>query len=151
MGKFLKVYKDFSGGLCEDANDNMKDNQLVSAINTVPGERYGLKRAGGTAIAFPAQTPDTGEIKALLDFKPAGQPIQTLCFTGKNFYKWDSTVVQWALIAPLSHPLRDYFVYGGNLYWLNGVDMQIYDGSAVAPAALSNSNPSAELIGRWNK
>ena len=38
MGKLLRVIKNFSGGLSEIANDNMRDNQLVEARNTVPGE-----------------------------------------------------------------------------------------------------------------
>ncbi|MEG1661594.1 MAG: hypothetical protein RR332_03675, partial [Clostridiales bacterium] len=154
MAKYLKVYRDFSGGLSEDANDNMKDNQLVEAVNTIPGDKFGLQRACGTVLAFPVQTPDVEEIQALLDFKSIGGAVQTLCFTKSHFYKYDSVPGVWTAIAvnpAMTAAVKDYFVYGGKLYWLDGVTMRIYDGTVVNEATLVNSNPSAELLARWGR
>ncbi len=154
MAKYLKVYKDFSGGLCEDANDNMKDNQLVRAVNTVPGERFGLKRASGVELAFPAQTPDTGEVQVVLDLKTSGGSVQTLCFTREHFYKYDPSIQQWVEIAvnpAMTAPVKDYFVHIGKLYWLDGVTMRVYDGSTVSEAVLDATNPTSDLTATWAK
>ena len=50
MTKLLRVISNFSGGLSEVGNDNMKDNELVEAQNAVPGETYGIARAEGCSI-----------------------------------------------------------------------------------------------------
>ena len=42
MGRFLRIYRNFSGGLSEAANDNMGDDQLTEARNIVPGDGFGI-------------------------------------------------------------------------------------------------------------
>ena len=48
MAKRLRVYRDFSYGLSEVANDNMPDNALVLAQNVEAGAYFGIARANGT-------------------------------------------------------------------------------------------------------
>lgn len=59
MPKLIRTFRDFSGGLAEVANDNMKDNELMEAVNVVPGDGYGISRCDGTEIAFSQGKPNT--------------------------------------------------------------------------------------------
>ncbi len=154
MAKYLRVYQDFSGGLCENANDNMKDNQLVSAVNTEPGEKYGLKRAGGTNLAFAAQLPDCGDVQAILDYQPASGECQSLCFTKEHLYRYDEPGKGWQEITvtpEMTAPIQDYFVYADKLYWLDGITMRIYDGSSTTEAVLDVDEPSSALNMLWQR
>lgn len=138
MSKFLRCYRDFSGGLSEVANDNMDDNQLAQAVNIVPGEGYGICRSFGTEIALPRlEGPgSTQNLCCLIDLTLATGDTQTLAFSRDasgcwRLYRYDSAVNIWGLVQSDVPPVRDWFIHGNQLYWLSGTEIDCYDGSQV--------------------
>ena len=73
MAKFLRIYRDFSGGLSEAANDNIKDNELVEARNIMPGDGYGITRACGTTIAYPKVSVDYPQLNKVVRLFETGE------------------------------------------------------------------------------
>lgn len=69
MTRYIRSYRDFSGGLSEIANDNMPDNALVKAQNVVSGEGAGIERASGYTTAFPKKIAQTPSGSFLLDIE----------------------------------------------------------------------------------
>ena len=154
MSKFLRCYRDFSGGLSEVANDNMEDNQLAQAVNIVPGEGYGICRSFGTEIALPrleGQDSPQG-LRYLVDLTVATDNTHTLAFSQDEagcwrLYRYDSGENIWGLIQEDISPVRDWFIHGNQLYWLNGQDISCYDGSQVS----SVDQPSQMSEAVWNR
>lgn len=128
MSKLLRNYKDFSGGLSEVSNDNMDDNQLALAINTVPGENHGIAKATGFDKAFP-QIPGGKPVLEILALKPEAGITQTLAFTSESLYKYDGT--NWTSLVTGLSPIEDYFIHAKKLWWLDGAEFRCYDGLEV--------------------
>lgn len=132
MAKQLKIYRDFSGGLSEVANDNMLPRQLRTAKNVVPSERYGIAKAHGYEIAFP-QISGGEEVVAIVALTPATGSTQTLAFTPTSLYKLASgTPDTWSLIDDEIGEMESYFIYANKLYFLDGTDYWVYDGTTLA-------------------
>ena len=96
MAKLLRNFNDFSGGLSEVSNDNMKDNQLALAINTTPGESHGIAKATGTEIAFEqihTTTKADGKNEPVLELLELKTPTasEILAFTSSALYRRDLT------------------------------------------------------------
>ncbi len=149
MAKILRQYRDFSGGLAEVANDQMQDNQLAEAQNTVPGEGVGLAKARGTTIALP-RLPAGIMIRALLEFKPADLPKQTLAFSDDSLYCLLDNQ-SWQLKSANLGLIKDWFIHGYKLWWLDGQNMRSYDGENISIINLSKTNPTAADQEVWQK
>ncbi len=152
MAKMLRVFKDFRGGLSEMANDNMPDNGLVLAKNTVPGDYAGISRSNGSVIAYP-QISDIHPVVLLFEFQPASQEAMVIAFTqvdenSMNMYKF--TGGNWDSVLLGTKKVLDYFVYAGVLYWLNGEKIKRYDG-VNTPGDLSEySGEGYSPSGLWS-
>ena len=150
MTKMVRTIKDFSGGLSEVANDNMRDNELAAAKNAVPGETYGLSRASGSTIAYP-QISDMNEVMLLIELPLADSSTQVIAFTRVdayhvNMYVYDSAGSCWNSVESGISAPRSYFTYANKLYWLDGTDYKYYDGTAVAQVTENGSSS-----GLWAK
>ena len=138
MSKYSRVIKDFSGGLSEAANDNMRDNELVEARNAVPGETYGMSRAFGTNIAYP-QIKDLGDVILLIELPMGDGTARILAFTSSledislmSIYDYDSASKEWSLVAGGLKKLLSWFIYANKLYWLDGSSYKVFNGETVA-------------------
>lgn len=152
MSRYLRIYRDFSGGLSEAANDNIADHQLVEARNIMPGDGYGLARACGTGIAYPripVSQPSLNRISRLIELKPTSGSSQLLAAVSvpvgyEDVYRYDAATGAWTLLT-VGHTaeIKDWFIQAGKLYWLNGSKMMVYDGTSVGEAALVPAGGSA--------
>lgn len=155
MAKLLRTFRDFSGGLSEVANDNMKDNQLVAAKNIIPGDGYGIARTHGTNIAYKRIT-TTGKVVRVIELQAiidSVAELQTLAFTlednGKeHIHVWDSVAEEWNTMqeegaAKEIDPIKSWFVFANKLYWLDGINFWIYDGNSITAAAINNATSSS--------
>lgn len=158
MARSIRCYRDFSGGLSEAANDNMADNQLTQAMNIVPGDGFGIARACGTAIALPRlPVADYNRCPAeILELTLADGSTQTLVFSKypQNFqdmYRLNGE--SWTQVVSGLAPMKGRFVHAHKLYWLTGVKLKVYDGSAVQNLAVTPAGGSAtsEELAVWNK
>ncbi len=177
MTKFVKAIKDFSGGLSEVANDNIPDNRLVTAKNVVPGDGYGIARAGGTSIFN--QIEDVGPVVFLTELVVetlthiiAGVEVQVDSETMWNLYDWDGN--SWTLVERAAgsdseedpegeepaeaeeteeagdsniYPILSWFIYANKLFWLDGVGYRYYDGTNMADV----EKPEEVNESIWNK
>ena len=103
MVKYTRSYRNFSGGLSEIANDNMPDNTLVQAQNTVPGELAGLAKASGYehgfvdangALVRVGGSSSTYDIEAMTsaEFDISDTlTIYDLAYADGMWWKWDSS------------------------------------------------------------
>lgn len=139
MAKLLRNFNDFSGGLSEVSNDNMKDNQLALAINTTPGESHGIAKATGTEIAFEqihTTTKADGKNEPVLELLELKTPTasEILAFTSSALYRRDLTsgTYSWSNITqtPLGSigAIKDYFIHANKLWWFDGTQFYCYDG-----------------------
>lgn len=161
MGRFLRIYRDFSGGLSEAANDNIADNQLVEARNIMPGDGYGIAKSYGTNIAYPripVANPQLNTISKIIELKLASGIVELLAFVSvpvdlEDFYRYSEATASWELIAANIPSVKDWYVHAGILYWLNGVSLKKYDGNSVGDAILTNigANPTEGEINLWQK
>lgn len=140
MSKFLRVYKDFSGGLSEVANDNMLDNELVYAKNIVPGDATGLACAPGTVREYP-QIEGGNPVIFFAEYKPLTGDKQLIACTmatvdTMNMYKFVGE--EWVSIAVDIRRALDWFFAQGKLYWLNGNALTVYDGSLIGAVAIES-------------
>lgn len=155
MVKLLRTFRDFSGGLSEVANDNMKDNELVAAKNIVPGDGYGIARTYGTNIAY-NRINTNGKVVRVIELQAiinSGVELQTLAFTlednGKeHIHIWDSATEEWTTMQEGSSdkeidPIKSWFIFANKLYWLDGVNFWVYDGSSITAATISNAASSS--------
>ena len=151
MAKLLRTFRDFSGGLSEVANDNMKDNELISAKNIIPGDGYGIARTSGTNIAY-NRIDTSGDVTRVIELQAVvndAAEMQTLAFTmeegGKEaVWLWNATDEEWAHLQDstgnvLIDPIKSWFVFANKLYWLDGTNFWVYDGSNIAEAELTQS------------
>ncbi len=161
MSKYLRCYQDFSGGLSEAANDNMKDNQLVRAMNIIPGEGAGLARTFGSTPILPQLPEISGamnRLAALIPLTLADGSTLTLAFRQSqwdehNLYRLNSDKKGWTLLAENQPLLLDWFVHSHKLFWLDGQKLRYYDGSVVATAGITpaGSSPTQAENAVWAK
>lgn len=136
MAKFVRTIRDFSGGLSEAANDNMRDNELVEAKNAIPGETYGIARAFGTQLTYP-QIENLGNVILLIELPMPDGTTQVIACTQEtgnanmNLYCYDTASSSWTQKAQGLRRLISCFVYANKLYWLDGLAYKVYDGSTV--------------------
>lgn len=164
MSKFLRKYQDFSGGLSEVANDNMQDNELVEAVNIVPGDGYGIARCKGTSIAFP-QVLAGYKVKRVLevpvkitqDNATTVKETQTLAFVYADYqeervFKLSSDKNSWTEITYATEAkasdnsiwaVTSCFIYSYKLYCTNGKGMWIWDGSTMTMASVASTDGSS--------
>ena len=105
--KLIKTFRDFSGGLSEVSNDNMKNNELVEAVNIVPGDGYGIARTSGTDIAYSQGLPNSYCVRVIeLTTETETQTLGffTTDFATEKVYKWSSTDEVW---YPLTNDTAD--------------------------------------------
>jgi|GEM_PF-4042814 len=160
MTKYLRCYRDFSGGLSEAANDNMADNQLTRAVNIIPGEGAGLARTFGSSPLLP-QFPDVDynhRLAALIPLTLGDNTTLALAFatypnTFQRFYRLNGDGQGWTKLAEGQQPMTDWFVHANKLYWLDGGNLKCYDGSAIANLSITpaGATPTAEETAVWNK
>ncbi len=151
MGRYLRIYRDFSGGLSEAANDNIADNQMVEARNIMPGDGFGIARTFGTSIAYPqipVSQPTLNKVTRLIELKPVGKDTQILAFIDKpagyeDMYFYDEANNIWLLVEQNVVAIKDWFIQAGKLYWLNGASIKVYDGSNVGTVTLTPLGASA--------
>lgn len=162
MAKLLRAYKDFSGGLSEAANDSMRDNQLVEAQNIMPGDGYAISRASGYNVAYPRIGNGTQPVLAVLDaeFSETADGaqvlyVQTLAFTPEALWRYDEETGSWASVADGLQPMKDWFVAGKKLYWLDGAEYRVYDGETVQAVQQTGSGtdgaPSEAEAALWER
>lgn len=161
MGKYLRIYRDFSGGLSEAANDNIKDNELVEARNIMPGDGFGIAKASGVTVAYPripVEQSNLNRVCRLIRFKPPNKDTQLLAFVSvpavyEDLYCYDEAEQSWNKIAANELKVLDWFITGTGLYWLNGQKLRVYDGSTVEDAQLNpaDSQATAEEQAVWDR
>jgi hypothetical protein len=155
--KLIKTFRDFSGGLSEVANDNMKNNELVEAVNIVPGDGYGIARTSGTDIAYSQGLPNSYCVRVIeLTTETETQTLGffTTDWTSESMYIWDNDVWEPVLDGetPVSlTPIKSWFIDAHVLYFLDGTKFQKYDGTSITDvtledAANSGNPPSSEFI-----
>ncbi len=154
MAKYLRCYRDFSGGLSEVANDNMADNQLARAVNIVPGEGFGICRSFGTETALPrlGGDEDIRQLSALVRLTPADGTAQLLAFSesdGGTFClsRYDEAGERWLSLEDGLLAVRDWFLHAHCLYWLDGSSIYCYDGETVEAL----SRPEGMNSGVWDR
>lgn len=151
MGKYVRAIKDFSGGLSEVANDNIPDNRLITAKNAIPGDGYGIARAGGTSIAFDKIA--TSNPVVMMAELEENDIIHVIACTENGGYwnMWDWGGNSWTQITdngdPDILPFKDWFVYANQLFWLDGAKFRYYDGSAIADVP----NSYNQTVAFWSK
>ncbi|MBR5430594.1 MAG: hypothetical protein IK116_08745 [Firmicutes bacterium] len=164
MTRYVKCFRDFSGGLAEAAGDDMADNQLQQARNAVPLHhaglrRTGLRRADGTEQAFPPLPGLPGQrAYAMLELTLADGSEQLLAFSEydvrrENLYRYDAGTESWTALLSDQRPHLDHFIRAHRLYWLTGLSIRVYDGESVgyaAPTPAGDSLTAAEAA-VWNK
>ena len=151
MGKYVRAIKDFSGGLSEVANDNVPDNRLIMAKNAIPGDGYGIARAVGTSIAYD-KIPTSDPVVMLAELEENGVVHVIACTENGGWWNmWDWGGNSWTQIEdngnPDILPMRDWFIYAGELFWIDGAAFRHYDGSIIADVA--NSYGQADAF--WSK
>ena len=161
MAKFLRIYRDFSGGLSEAANDNIKDNELVEARNIMPGDGYGITRACGTTIAYPqisVSQPQLNKVVRIFEGEMANGENRLLAFysvpDGLEMVKsYLPSSKYWASIIYDTPAVKDWFFYAGCLYWLDGQLLRYYNGSAAMGVSFEPIGSSAtdEEQALWEK
>lgn len=149
MVKYIKKIKDFSGGLYEAANDNIPENGLITAKNVTPGDGYGISKATGTNDGGFPQITETvnGETKAypvvlIVEFKKSDGETQIVAFTEIGANAWHMFWLDGSLWTQVTNtnpdadpagafpPVKDWFVYGNKLYWVDGTKYNRWDGEA---------------------
>lgn len=162
MTKFLRIYRDFSGGLSESANDNIKDNQLVEARNIMPGDGYGITRAYGTTIAYPkisVSQPQMNKVVRLFEGKLYNGGTSLLAFYSvpdglETMVKYIPSLDDWLEILDDMPAVIDCFFHAGYFYWLNGEKMRSYDGifsEDVSLKPITGSTSTEEERALWEK
>lgn len=160
MTRYLKCFRDFSGGLAEEAGDNMADNQLQQARNAEPGRGGGLRRAAGTRQALPPLPGDFTYHRALdlVELPLADGSRQLLAFSVyagglANLWRYDEINSAWTALAQSVAAPKDRFIRAHRLYWLTGRDIKVYDGSTISslsPTPAGDSLTPAEAA-VWRK
>lgn len=162
MAKFLRIYRDFSGGLSESANDNIKDNQLVEARNIMPGDGYGITRAYGTTIAYPkisVSQPQMNKVVRLFEGKLYNGGTSLLAFYSvpdglETMVKYIPSLDDWLEKLDDMPAVIDCFFHAGYFYWLNGEKMRSYDGifsEDVSLKPITGSTSTEEERALWEK
>ena len=161
MAKYLRIYRDFSGGLSEAAYDNIEDNQLLEARNIVPGEGYGLTRACGTQIAYPRIDGSEGQLKKIewmVEAKMANDATRLMAYYSEpdnygTLYCFNADTDSWNKLSTTDIAAKDWFFYAGQLYWLNGETIRCYNGGSIFSMALEplEDQATAEEEALWQK
>jgi len=148
MAKFVKAIKDFSGGLSEVANDNIPNNSLVVAKNAAPGDGYGISRATGTSVAY-EKIPTSGPVVMLAELAVNGEPHVIACTESEAYWDmWDWDGESWTQVNEEDLlPMRDWFVYAGKLFWIDGANYRYYDGAEIADV----ENVNEQSVDFWIK
>ena len=148
MARYVKCFRDFSGGLSSAAGDNMADNQLQQAQNLVPGVSCGLLRADGTEQALPPlPEQDSHRLAELRELTLANGSTQLIAFSEygegrQNVYRFNSLQQSWVSLVSAAAPKKDSFIRAHKLYWLTGDDVKVYDGVAVTSLAATPAGDS---------
>ena len=151
MAKFLRIYRDFSGGLSEAANDNIKDNELVEARNIMPGDGYGITRACGTTIAYPkisVSQPQLNKVVRLFEGDMASGTHRLLAFYSvpdglETIKAYLPSSDYWATMTSDMPAVKDWFFYAGYFYWLDGQSLRSFSGVAFTDVSLKPMGSSA--------
>ena len=160
MARYVKCYRDFSGGLSEVANDNMADNQLLQAKNIVPGDGFGIARAHGVSLAFPRLPTEEINYRAteILQLTKLEGVTQTLVFASypvdyQDMLRLDSSGTAWTTLATSLSPMKDFFIHSHMLYWLTGSALMLYDGVNMCALSITpaGSTPTSAELEVWNK
>lgn len=144
--KFLRQFFDFSGGLSEVANDNMRDNELVEAMNIVPGDSFGISRCTGTDIAY-SQIPGGGKVVRVIELHLAND-TQTLGFTtndflSENIYLWNEEDETWYPFTEDSETVAT-FANGGQTD--DSTSINVDDGSIFSEGDIIHNTTSGEKM-----
>ena len=162
MAKFLRIYRDFSGGLSEAANDNIKDNELVEARNIMPGDGYGITRACGTTIAYPqisVSQPQLNKVVRLFEGKMKYEGVRLLAFYSvpdglETMLYYNTNSNSWSTLLYGMPAVRDWFFHANAFYWLNGEKMRLYSGNGTMDVSLipmDNHSSTDEELALWEK
>jgi len=138
MGKSLRVYKDFSGGISEVAPDIMLNSELIEAQNAIPQQRGGLSKCKGTT-RYNETAFDANGIEVIIEFGKSDGTIVKLVFSGTTVRKWDGTILKNDLPAAPT----DWDIYSDVLYWLDGTKFWQYDGTTIAEVTMDVNGDSA--------
>ncbi len=161
MAKFLRIYRDFSGGLSEAANDNIKDNELVEARNIMPGDGYGITRACGTTIAYSPIAVDYPQLNKVVRLFEGtmynGQTILSAWYSIPDgleaWFRYNAATDSWGLVNWEMLAIKDWFFYAGFIYWLDGEALRRFSGTVSAPVALvpMGDTETEEELALWEK
>ena len=159
MARYVKCFRDFSGGLSDAGGDNMADNQLQQAQNAVPGFGCGLMRAEGTVPALPPLPEHTfHRATDIIELTLADGGKRLVVFSEypsaqQDVYLYDGEHESWTTLLSGQAPKKDCFVRAHKLYWLTGSDIKVYDGAGVSSLAAtpagSSLTPAETAV--WNK
>ena len=162
MAKFLRIYRDFSGGLSEAANDNIKDNELVEARNIMPGDGYGITRACGTTIAYsPIANVDYPQLNKVVRLFEGtmynGQTILSAWYSMPDgleaWWRYNAATDSWGLVNWEMLAIKDWFFYAGYIYWLDGEALWRFTGRVSSTVSLAPMGDTAtdEEQALWEK
>ena len=149
MGKVLRCYRDFSGGLSEVANDNMADHQLAEARNVIPGAGFGIARTYGLTChedfpPIPGVTQDSRiYMMTYIRFSDSlAKHIAILRKEEGNDEVWSLWQGEWAKLWE-GMAVNGWFTYGNKLYWIDLLGVYTYDGETVSDG---EPTPAGETI-----
>lgn len=135
MPKTLQAYNDFRGGWNADAApDNLADNELALADNVDLSERGGLSKRKGTvrlnAASYGAQ------VEQVFEWPRNNGEVWLMAVVGQTLCRIATNGTKTALQA-LAGPRVAYFFLQDKLYFLDGAQIRVYDGSTVAAVTAS--------------
>jgi hypothetical protein len=139
MAKLFKVYRNFNKGLNDSiAEDVLYEQELAKAQNITLTSRGGYYKRDGCKKSINLEVLPSSHVSTQIRYATESVS-QRLCVCNNTLYKIDSESSITSLKTGLAMNKIDFqFFSNSNLYFLDGTDYMVYDGtsvSSVTPAA----------------
>lgn len=146
MPKILRAYYDFRGGLNTDAAiDNLADNELEQADNIVLLERGGIvKRKGSRRINA---TSYNEPVEQLIEWPRDDGRVQLLAIVGNKLCEVDEEDGSITPVCTVASRRIGYFFLQDRMYFVDGSEFRVYDGSTVERVEPSVRYGTAQVRG----
>ena len=141
MPRQLFNFADFRGGINVDsAPDHVADNEVVKAENVDLSERGGLMKRKGTVRLN--ETSYGNQVEQLIEWTRNNGDVELFIVINSELRKVNETTWDTTLVQALSANKIAYFFTQDKLYFIDGTNYFVYDGTtseAVIPAVGSGA------------